>query len=61
MPNVSACHSVNEVKKPPMNRVYHNNSALGRKGRDIPENERKLGNGGYRLCEDCSRLKSQSR
>jgi hypothetical protein len=47
-----AFHSINEVKKPAHNRVYHDNSACP-PGRDIPTWERKPGTGGYRLCDDC--------
>lgn len=53
-------HSVNEVKKPAPNRVYHNNSACP-PGRDIPANERQAGTGSYRLCDDCGRLNAQGR
>lgn len=45
-------YSINEVKKQPAKRVYHNNLNC-RAGRDIPQNERRPGTGGYRLCEDC--------
>jgi hypothetical protein len=36
------------------NRVYHDNACP--LGRDIPQNERKLGDGRHRLCVDCRRL-----
>jgi hypothetical protein len=45
-------HSVNEIQKPPQNRVFHNNSACP-PGRDIPEWERRQGTNNYRLCEIC--------
>jgi hypothetical protein len=45
-------YSVNEVKKPESQRVYHNNPNC-RAGRDIPQSERRSGDGGYRLCKDC--------
>jgi hypothetical protein len=45
-------YSVNEASKLPANRVHHNNGAC-RPGQDIPQNERRLGTGGYRLCDDC--------
>jgi len=55
MPRVPNFHSINEAKKPPANRVHHNNSACP-PGRDIPQHERRDGDGGYRLCDDCQRL-----
>jgi hypothetical protein len=60
MPIVSAFHSIDEMKKPPRSRVCHNNG-LCRAGRDIPQSERKSGDGGHKLCEDCSTLKAQGR
>jgi hypothetical protein len=53
-------YSINEVKKPPANRVHHNNGACP-PGRDIPSNERRPGTGGYRLCDDCARLNAQGK
>jgi hypothetical protein len=52
MANVSAFHSINEVKKPANLRVHHNNDACP-PGRDIPKWERKPGTGYYRLCDIC--------
>jgi len=60
MPATPAFHSINEAKKPAANRVHHNNSACP-PGRDIPQNERRLGDGGYRLCHDCVQLNKQNR
>lgn len=54
MARVADFYSVNEAKKAPANRVYHNNDTCP-PGRDIPEHERRRGDGGYRLCEDCQR------
>jgi len=48
----AAFYSVNEAKKAPAHRVYHNNTACP-PGRDIPHHERRAGTGGYRLCHDC--------
>jgi hypothetical protein len=45
-------YSINEVKKPEGQRVYHNNNNC-RAGRDIPQSERRDGTNGYRLCKDC--------
>lgn len=53
-------HSINEVKKAPPLRVYHNNNACP-PGRDIPTWERQLGTGAYRLCQDCENLNRQGR
>jgi hypothetical protein len=47
-------YSINETKKPADNRVHHNDTDC-RVGRDIPDNERRDGDGGYRLCKDCPR------
>jgi hypothetical protein len=41
--------------KPAANRRYHNNNICS-SGRNIPPNERRSGQGGYRLCEHCKRL-----
>jgi hypothetical protein len=60
MPKVPDFYSINEVQKPPANRVYHNNSACP-PGRDIPANERRSGTGGYRLCKDCNERNDQGR
>jgi len=60
MTKVAEFYSVNEQKKPPANRVHHNNNACP-PGRDIPTNERRPGNGGYRLCRDCERLNREGR
>jgi hypothetical protein len=60
MTSVPAFYSINEVKKPADKRVHHNNGACP-PGRDIPQNERKPGTGGYRLCDDCARLNQQGR
>jgi hypothetical protein len=53
MPKVPDFYSINEVNKPANDRVYHNNSACA-PGRDIPQNERRLGQGNYRLCRVCT-------
>jgi hypothetical protein len=60
MPKVADFYSINESSKPPANRVYHNNGACP-PGRDIPAHERRSGTGGYRLCDDCSKLNAQGR
>jgi hypothetical protein len=60
MTAVPAFFSINEVNKPPANRVYHNNGACP-PGRDIPEHERRKGTANYRLCEDCENLNNKGR
>lgn len=60
MPRIADFYSINEVKKPVEQRVHHNNSACP-PGRDIPQNERRSGTGGYRLCNDCNELNRQGR
>jgi len=60
MPSTPAFYSINEVKKPEASRVHHNNSACP-PGRDIPQNERRTGTGGYRPCVDCKQLNDQGR
>ena len=58
MPSTPAFYSVNEALKAPALRVHHDNSACP-SGRDIPQNERRLGTGGYRLCHNCENLDRQ--
>ena len=55
MPRVSAFHSIFESRKPPYQRVYHDNDACPL-GRDISERERQTGSGGHRECIQCERL-----
>ena len=55
MPFIEAFHSLHEFHKPPMERVYHNNSACYL-GREVFLSERKPGTGPHRLCDECSRL-----
>ena len=55
MSKVSEFYSINEVKKLPNKRVYHNNDACPA-GRDIPTNERLDGTNNHRLCKDCAEL-----
>jgi hypothetical protein len=60
MPKVADFHSINEINKPAGNRVHHNNSSCA-PGRDIPQSERRLGTGGYKLCGDCERENSKGK
>ncbi len=48
-------YSINEARKPAPKRAYHNNDACIL-GRDIPQNDKRNGTGGYRLCDDCEKL-----
>jgi len=58
MAKVAEFYSINESEKPASNRVHHNNDACA-SGRDIPQNERRTGTGGYRLCDRCDSLNKQ--
>ena len=58
MPKEEAFHSVNELTNLVDDRVHHNNSACVR-GKDIPRNERRPGEGGYRLCDECANLNAR--
>jgi len=60
MSTVSDFYSINEAKKPADKRVYHDNNACA-PGRDIPQNERRPGKGGYRHCDDCTRESNMGR
>jgi hypothetical protein len=57
---VATFYSINEASKPATHRVHHNNN-LCPPGHDIPQNERRPGTGGYRLCDDCKKLNDQGR
>jgi hypothetical protein len=60
MPKIAEFHSTHEANKPAGSPVHHNNSACA-PGRDIPQNERQAGTGGYRLCDDCQRLNKENK
>jgi hypothetical protein len=53
MPRTSDFHSINEVKKPALNRVYHNNSTCPMGCGVKAAGEYSLGRNDYRLCRDC--------
>lgn len=53
-------YSVNEAKKLPDSRVYHDNDACPA-GRQILLNDRRYGANNYRLCEDCAKLNKAGR
>jgi hypothetical protein len=52
---MAAFYSVNETKKPPEQRVHHNNSKCP-SGEDIRQRDRRPGTGGYRVCKHCKDL-----
>jgi hypothetical protein len=60
MPATADFYSVRELKKPFADRIYHNNYACPL-GREIPQDERKYGSNGYKLCDDCDSLNRQGR
>ena len=54
MAKVAEFYSINEVKKAPADRVYHNNSTCP-PGRDIKAAKTdRPGPNSYRLCKDCA-------
>ena len=55
MARVAPFHSATEARKPPAQRVCHNDDACSL-GRTIPRWERREGTGGHRLCKECDRL-----
>ena len=55
MAKIPAFHSVQEDKKPPKDRVHHNDDGCPQ-GSAIPDDERRPGTSGYRLCKECARL-----
>ena len=55
MPIIDAFYSISENKKPPEDRVHHNDRDCT-SGREMPQYEHRFGTGGYRLCDDCQRL-----
>jgi hypothetical protein len=60
MTRTSEFYSIHEVKKLPENRVHHNNNECP-PGRDIPENERRDGKAGHRLCDVCKKLNAEGK
>ncbi|MGD0116008.1 MAG: hypothetical protein ABSC13_08410 [Dehalococcoidia bacterium] len=55
MTAVAPFYSINEANKPATERVHHNNGACAA-GQDIRQADRRAGDGGYRLCDDCKEL-----
>jgi hypothetical protein len=55
MPGIAEFYSIHESKKPVEKRVHHNNSTCPA-GRDVPQDERRSGTAGHRLCDDCRKL-----
>lgn len=60
VPHVDPFYSANEVDKPPVNRIFHNN-LLCFDGRMIPQKLRRKGMGGYKLCPACEAINTQGR
>ncbi len=54
MKKVPDFYSVNEANKPAAKRRYHNNGDCG-PGKEIPQADRRPGQNGYDLCEDCQK------
>ncbi|MEI6665129.1 MAG: hypothetical protein WCL53_03135 [Chloroflexota bacterium] len=54
MPQVAPFHSSGEEDKPGQRRMFHSNDACAT-ANAIAAAERRVGNGGYRQCVDCSR------
>lgn len=55
MPRVQAFHSVDQARKPEDHRIYHDNDRCF-SARGIFQHQRLDGDGGYRLCVECTRL-----
>lgn len=55
MPGIAEFHSINESTKRLEERVHHNNSTCPA-GRGVPQDERRSGTAGHRLCDDCRKL-----
>ncbi len=55
MAKVPTFCSVDQVKKPEAHRVHHDNDRCF-SGRDIALHDRRVGDKGYRLCVECTRL-----
>jgi len=58
MPTIRDFHSINELLKPLIDRVYHNNEACA-PGREIAAIDRREDGSIYRLCGDCKMLNAQ--
>jgi len=55
MPTVSDFHSISELLKPLVDRVYHNNEACA-PGREISALDRREDSSLFRLCGECQML-----
>ncbi len=58
MPKVHDFHSISELLKPMVDRVYHNNEACA-PGREIAAIDRREDSSIYKLCGDCKMLNTQ--
>ncbi|MEX0682470.1 MAG: hypothetical protein WD904_07970 [Dehalococcoidia bacterium] len=55
MAKVPTFYSAQQAKKPEAHRIHHDDDRCF-SGRDIPQHERLVGDNGYRLCVECTRL-----
>jgi hypothetical protein len=58
MPSIRDFHSINELLKPLVDRVYHDNEARA-PDREIAAVDRREDGSIYRLCTDCKMLNTQ--
>lgn len=58
MSQVPSFHSIKELLKPLIDRVYHNNEACA-EGREISADDLRATSSIYRLCGDCQMLNAQ--
>jgi anti-sigma B factor antagonist len=58
MSKVADFHSIGELLKPSVDRVYHNNEDCA-PGREISALDRREDSSQYRLCDDCKTLNTQ--
>jgi hypothetical protein len=58
MSKVPDFHSINELLKPFVDRVYHNNKACA-PGREVSAADRREDSSIYQLCDDCRMLNTQ--
>lgn len=59
MPKVPNFYSMNELLKPLIDRIYHNNEACA-PGREISAIDRREDSTTYRLCGDCEMLNAEA-
>jgi formylmethanofuran dehydrogenase subunit E len=52
---IAPFYSANEIRKPEGARVYHNNDQC-ELGKEVMPHERRAGDNGYPLCDNCRHL-----